>query len=88
MFVIAQQNSLEEALEEQFMYGKRLSFDDVFDLFSSVEDKIGDLEDVVFVDDGKPHYSVSKENANVLEAFDETPQSTFSLQNTTICIKP
>ena len=66
-----------EALEEQFMYGKRLSFDDVFDMFSSVEREIGDLEDVVWVDDGKPQYSVSKENANVIEAFDETPQSTF-----------
>ena len=66
-----------EALEEQFMHGKRLSFNEVFDLFSSVADEIGDIEDVVYVDDRKPHYSVSKENSNVLEAFDETPQSTF-----------
>ena len=33
-----------EALEEQFMYGKRLSFDDVFDMFSSVEREIGILK--------------------------------------------
>ena len=40
-----------------------------FDLFSSVADEIGDIEDVVYVDDRKPHYSVSKEKFECLRGI-------------------